>query len=809
MASKPIQVVNSTILSSEENGALYRLKSPYLMPNAAGFLWNKQMLIQANCRGYAIAQFMQPDAGKYVSGPALEAKTFMQPEQPYYANHPGRFFYIKDNTSGKIFSAPYEPVRAPLDRFEFINQGHQISWIVECLQLRVNICLRLPTQTAVECWQFHIENLAEGNRDISVYPYFPVGYRSWMNQSGEFDNKLNAIVCRSIEPYQKVADYFKNQSLHELTFLACDRQADSWETRQHAFEGEGGVQAPSAISEPALANGQANYCTPTAVMQYNLQLQGKKPTRLHFLFGPAKDKQHIAQLNKQFLRNAQSTFEQLGHDYQAYLKQGEGVIKVSTADPEFDVYVNHWMARQLYYLGDVNRLTTDPQTRNYLQDNMGMTYIHPAATRAAFILALSQQKSNGEMPDGILLTAGAELKYINQVPHTDHCVWLPICLKAYLDETADYELLEVLVAFSDSEQMLSIAEHVSLAMRWLDTSRDERGLSYINQGDWCDPMNMVGYKGKGVSAWLSLASAYALNLWSKILTEHEHHEPSDVSFFTQQAQKINAAVNQYCWQNAWFARGITDEGRVFGINADSEGKIFLNPQSWAWLSGAASEQQSKQMLAAIKQHLHTPFGAMMLAPAYTAMVEDIGRVTQKFPGTAENGSVYNHASAFYIYSLYHIGQADLAFEQLKLMLPNQQDMLRRGQLPLFIPNYYRGAYYQYPDDAGKSSQLFNTGTVAWYYRILVEQLFGVSGCKKGLNIAPQLPSTWLNAQIKRRFRGALFNIYFERVANIKQQQIYVDNHLLEAQCIGDIVAGAEYLVKVQLPFSDHTMQGES
>jgi cellobionic acid phosphorylase len=798
---------NPDILDSENCGAIYRLYSPTLMPSAAGFLWNKRMLIQANCRGYAIAQFMQPDASKYVSGPALEAKTFMQPEQPYYANHPGRFFYIKDNITKQFFSAPYEPVRAQLAHFEFINEGHQISWIVECLDIRATLCLRLPTETALECWQLKVENLQENERDISVYPYFPVGYRSWMNQSGYFDHALNAIVCRSIEPYQKVADYFKNQSLHELTFLACDRPVDAWETRQHEFEGEGGLHAPSGVTASALANGQANYCTPTAVMQHKLKLQATQSTLLHFIFGPAKDQQHIAALKQQFLLKPEQMFIQLGQDYQAYINAGKGVINVTTPDHEFDAYVNHWMARQLYYHGDVNRLTTDPQTRNYLQDSMGMTYIRPQATREAFYLALSQQKISGEMPDGILLNVGAELKYINQIPHTDHCVWLPICLKAYLDETDDYEFLEVLVEFSDSQELQSIAQHVSLAMHWLDKSRDGRGLSFINQGDWCDPMNMVGYKGRGVSAWLSLASAYALNLWAEILQLHQHKDNNERTFFLQQAKNINDAVNQYCWAQRWFARGITDEGRVFGTDSDTEGKIFLNPQSWAWLSGAANQQQTKLMLEAIKQQLHTPYGAMMLAPSYTHMVEDIGRVTQKFPGTAENGSVYNHASAFYIYSLYHIGEADLAFEQLKLMLPNQSDLLRRGQLPLFVPNYYRGAYHQFADEAGKSSQLFNTGTVAWYYRILVEQLFGVVGNKKGLNISPQLPSSWPKAYIQRYFRGAVFNIHFERVANVKQQQIFVENRLIEAQCIDDFVAGAEYQVRVQLPFSVKTTQG--
>ena len=58
--------------------------------------------------------------------------------------------------------------------------------------------------------------------------------------------------------------------------------------------------------------------------------------------------------------------------------------------------------------------------------------------RNAFLVALGQQHENGAMPDGITLHKDAELKYINQIPHTDHCVWLSVCLGAYLDETDDY-----------------------------------------------------------------------------------------------------------------------------------------------------------------------------------------------------------------------------------------------------------------------------------------------------------------------------------------------------------------------------------
>ena len=74
--------------------------------------------------------------------------------------------------------------------------------------------------------------------------------------------------------------------------------------------------------------------------------------------------------------------------------------------------------------------------------------------------------------------------------------------------------------------------------------------------------------------------------------------------------------------------------------------------------------------------------------------------------------------------------------------PDLADYVQRGQLPVYIPNYYRGAWRQHPRTAGRSSQLFNTGTVAWVYRCLVEELFGLKGDKHGLLIQPQLPTHW-------------------------------------------------------------------
>ena len=126
-------------------------------------------------------------------------------------------------------------------------------------------------------------------------------------------------------------------------------------------------------------------------------------------------------------------------------------------------------------------------------------------------------------------------------------------------------------------------------------------------------------------------------------------------------------------------------------------------------------------------------------------------------------------------------------------------MLQRGQLPLFIPNYYRGAFYQYPDEAGKSSHLFNTGTVAWFYRCLIENLFGVVGCKQGLRIAPQLPDDWQSARITRKFRGATFNLTYSRNSALPETKVIVDGQVIEDRIIRNIQADKTFEVKVELP----------
>ncbi|KZM44224.1 glycosyltransferase 36 [Marinomonas sp. SBI22] len=778
-----------------EGGKRFLLNDPKLVPNSAGYLWNKHMMIHMNCQGYAVAQYMNPEPKKYAHAPNLTAKSFMQPEQPYFANHPGRFFYIRDDETGDMFSAPYAPMKTPLQSFEFLPGLNDICWRVKNQDISLEITLTLGEQSQAELWHVKVINSSNSKRKLSLVPYFPVGYMSWMNMGAHYDHKLKAVVCTSITPYQKLEDYEKNKHLKDITYFASDCTPNHFETSGVRFEGLGGLHNPDALSDLAtLSDQDCHYEMPACAMQFQVNLKKDESKEFNFVFGPALDKEEIQSVISQTLGEQKQ--EQI-LNYTNYIQSGRGVIKINTPDDSLNHFINHWLPRQVFYHGDTNRLTTDPQTRNYLQDGMGMAYIDSSITKKVILTSLSQQKHDGEMPDGILLTPEAKFNYINQIPHTDHSVWLALIVEAYLNETNDWDILNEQVSWVDSQTRDTVLEHINRAMDTMCQARDSRGLPYIDQGDWCDPMNMVGHKGKGVSGWLAQALSVALQTWIRV--SKEGNNPNKIRHYQSIIDQLASITETFLWQGDWYARGITDDGITFGIPQDKEGRIFLNTQSWAFLANMPNNEQKERMLKAIDEQLDTPFGVMLCAPAFTGMREDIGRVTQKWPGSGENGSVYNHAVAFYAASLYKIGEPDRAFNTLRKMIadPNCETFTQRGQLPIYVPNYYRGAYYQYPSTAGRSSNLFNTGTGAWFYQMIIEEMFGLKGCNDGLEITPKLPKAWPEASAKRLFRGASLSIHYIRVKESSECSIRLDGRALDSNVVKNIESGKQYFVEVR------------
>ena len=87
---------------------------------------------------------------------------------------------------------------------------------------------------------------------------------------------------------------------------------------------------------------------------------------------------------------------------------------------------------------------------------------------------------------------------------------------------------------------------------------------------------------------------------------------------------------------------LTASGRPIGTDADPEGKVHMESNTWAVLSGAASAERGKAAMDSVDEWLFTPYGLMLNAPAYSKPDDEVGFVTRVYKGLKENGSIFSH-----------------------------------------------------------------------------------------------------------------------------------------------------------------------
>ena len=59
---------------------------------------------------------------------------------------------------------------------------------------------------------------------------------------------------------------------------------------------------------------------------------------------------------------------------------------------------------------------------------------------------------------------------------------------------------------------------------------------------------------------------------------------------------------KHTWDGLWYRRAFRVDGYKFGSNENDEASIFLNPQSWAVLSGHADAEKASTALESVNRH---------------------------------------------------------------------------------------------------------------------------------------------------------------------------------------------------------------
>jgi cellobiose phosphorylase/cellobionic acid phosphorylase len=671
-------------------------------------------------------------------------------------------------------------------------------------QIRSRLRIFVPVDDTCEVWTITLSNTSSRPRRLKLFTRVNWGLES--HPSYYFDPRVTSLGDHLKDLRATVAlNRHKANALPRTGFMMSSAAFRSLDLSGEEFTGGGHFREfPRAVEEGRCRNslGLQPYLGLVGALQFDVNLAPGASRTVHVLVGrterePADYRKHLASVRRkyftgagverEFKRSAKAWQEKLGH------------VTLRTPDDEIDRLYNVWLKYQQHNTARFTRALDQMGYRDVLQDTMGLCSFEPTFTRNMLPIALNYQ-----------LRDGRAIRQFFKYPNTnapndermygDSPVWIADTLVTYLEETGDFDILDEKVGFydlathrQDNRIKKSVYEHALLALQGLFNSRGQKGLCLIGHGDWNDAMDGLSKRGRGVSTWLSIALVYASKRLLKLAQHIGDRRTADLLHLI--IETMTEAVNASTWDGDHYIFGFNDDGLALGANGNEEGRIHATVNAWALLSGVAAaagrgfdcaqpsptpsgvEGREEALLKGMRR-LATPIGLALIDIPYTQRSRELaGRIADVTPGQFENGAVYTHAHAFYVYGLVSSGRAEEAYRQMKLALPgNTFPDITTG------PPHQQSNFAVGPSHPNLGMNLYSnfTGATAWYLRT-IDRMVGVMADFDGLRIAPAAPGEWHEYELRKRFRGADYHFRFRHESGRNRiGSVTVDGKALEA-----------------------------
>lgn len=194
--------------------------------------------------------------------------------------------------------------------------------------------------------------------------------------------------------------------------------------------------------------------------------------------------------------------------------------------------------------------------------------------------------------------------------------------------------------------------------------------------------------------------------------------------------------------------------------------------------------EAARSLAAVQTRLDTAYGIMILQPPYTRYHLELGEISSYPPGCKENAGIFCHNNPWISIAETVLGHGRRAFEIYRQTCPAYLED---------ISEIHRTEPYVYAQmiagrDApthGEAKNSWLTGTAAWTFVDISQYILGVRPTHAGLRINPCVPADFGDYCVRRRFRGAVYQIQVVNPERVEKgvRQIVVDGCPIE----GDVV----------------------
>lgn len=693
------------------------------------YLWNEDFLANINHFGFG---------SSFLRLPGNERR------QLFTETEATRLVYIKDRDTTEFYDTNRNYQNKSFDKYECcVGIGYQ-KIVSEYKNIATEYIITVPTCGNAELWQIRVKNTGETVRNLCVVSYSRPDAnvtQHWAYGHADFEQELGGLYfCH---------DAFAVSHSYSGIYVKADISPDSYDTTDIYFKGYNEWGNPEGLYHEQLSNKgisfDNHYC---AALQFDITLHPGEEKVINIVVGIATSIDNAKELSEQYLQKG--FFEESINEIKRESEQSNHVFSANTPDDYINNLVNVWLKRQIS-LGKTWGRVYSKGFRDIMQDVAAFVSFDTDMAKKKIINCLEHQRYNGNP-----LRA---FEPINSEPYHDGAVWIPATVLAYINESGDITILDEKCKYYDSDNEETVLEHMLKGLDFLISNRGKRNMVLWGGGDWNDSINNVGYQMKGESAWLSIATVKAITECCEILSLAGDHDD-----LYQKLEKEKEALRNAIIENAFegdrFIYGINDWDEKLGSEDCEEGKIYLNPQTWAVLADILDVEKSNLIMQTVEKRLKCDYGYVQSAPAFSKKNEHVGRMAYFIPGGYENGSVYNHGVAFKIAADCKLGRNDAAYETLNLIRYDNPANSNSGAEPYAVSNMYLGPQEKFRPGFAPCSWI--TGTAGWLYRNITESIIGITAQYNGLKINPCLPSCWDHVEVSRIYRGATYNISVKR-----------------------------------------------
>ena len=699
-------------------------------------------------------------------------------------DEPGRYIYIRDNLSKDYWSASWQPVGKNLTRYKSECRHGMAYTKMRALYAGISseVLYYVPLDAAHEVWAVAVRNDSDVVRELTV-----TGYAEFTNNPNYEQDQVNLQYSQFITRTEFENDHILQLIHGNLDAVSADgKEVDNKDVGYRLFGLAGQRVSGYCGNKENFLGRYHGYGDPQGVttgkldgsMNYNenacgalsavLVLNPGETAHLAFIVG-AKNREESRALMARYADPAAVCPEELAA-LKAHWHTKLENFQIHTPSAEMNSMINTWNAYNCFMTFTWSRaaslvycgLRNGYGYRDTVQDIQGVIHLAPEQAAEKIRFMLSAQVDNGGGLPLVKFTHNPghedtpdDPSYVQETGHpayrADDALWLFPTVYKYLAETGNLAFLDEVIPYAN-KGTATVYEHLQRA---IDFSLEHLGPHGMPAGLYADWNDCLRLGAEGESSFVAFQLVLALRI-QKQLAE-EKGDAAAAEKLAKQLADFSALVEKLCWNEDRYIRGFTEKGEVIGRRTDPEANLWLNPQSWAVISGLADSEKAETILHTVQEGLNTEYGVMLMQPPYHAHAFDGALAVIYNAGVKENAGIFSQSQGWIILAEALCGHGNRAFSYYKANSPAEQNGC--AEIRKLEPYCY-GQFTEGKDSPhfGRSHVHWLTGTASTMMVGAVEGILGVRPDLHGLRLSPSIPAAWDGFTMEKSFRGKKLHI---------------------------------------------------